>query len=151
VLYIAASLITVVGLVLQDTVADAMSTEVVRRSTRESKRPEAGINAELGAVQVLGRIAFSGGAFVVAGLRTGSRATWFALMASLMNPALQASGIATKYLNRIFVVERSDYDNLGTLMIVVSAIALLLPLATIGLVMTQIKPGAAAGTRTKDP
>src|SRR5262245_4491797 len=31
VLYIAASLITVIGLVLQDTVADAMSTEVVRR------------------------------------------------------------------------------------------------------------------------
>ena len=377
-LYIIASLITVVGLVLQDTVADAMSTEVVRRSTREGKRPEAEINAELGAVQVLGRIAFSSGAFAVAGMSgwlaqilsyeqvflsalvvpaisvsgcllvrldvgapkpidkriflggiafivataaivalgipfaqeiifalslgvillllwftiadiapevrrgiiyaallifvfravpsfgpgaqwwqidalgfdpaffgtlgqwsaaigivgtwlfshavnhrpiplvlfwlsiigpmlalptigmfyglhewtaqvfgfgartiaivdaslaspfiqlsaipmltliavhapTGSRATWFALMASLMNLALQASSIATKYLNRIFVVERGEYDNLGTLMIVVSAIALLLPLATIGLVMSQVRLGAAAGARTKAP
>jgi hypothetical protein len=31
-LYVGASLLTVIGLVLQDTVADAMSTEVVRRS-----------------------------------------------------------------------------------------------------------------------
>jgi hypothetical protein len=80
----------------------------------------------------------------------GSRATWFALMASLMNLALQASGIATKYLNRLFVVERGDYHDLGTLMIVVSAIALVLPLATIALVMTRIKLGAAAGTRARD-
>jgi MFS family permease len=94
-LYIAASLITVVGLVLQDTVADAMSTEVVRRSTREGKRPEAEINAELGAVQVLGRIAFSSGAFAVAGM-----SGWLAqilsyeqvFLSALVVPAISVSG-----------------------------------------------------------
>jgi hypothetical protein len=77
----------------------------------------------------------------------GRRATWFALMASLMNLALQASGIFTKYLNRGFVVERSDYDNLGMLMIIVTVIALIVPLVTIGIVATRIKLGAAAGAR----
>jgi MFS family permease len=77
----------------------------------------------------------------------GRRATWFALMTSLMNLALQASGLATKYLNGIFVVDRGDYGNLGTLMIVTTAIALTVPLATVALVMTRIRLGAAAGPR----
>jgi hypothetical protein len=80
----------------------------------------------------------------------GRRATWFALMASLMNLALQASGIATKYLNSVFVVERGHYENLGMLMIVVSVISLVLPLATIAIVASRIKLGAAAGARTRD-
>jgi MFS family permease len=376
-LYIAASLITVIGLVLQDTVADAMSTEVVRRSVNGKRRPEAEVNTELGSVQVLGRIAFSSGAFAVAGLSgwlaqilsyeqmfllalvvpaisisgsllvrlevgepkpidrriffgglgfiaatvsvvalglpyaqelifvlsmgviltlvwltiadidaatrrgiiyaallifvframpsfgpgaqwwqidtlgfdpaffgtlgqwsaaiaiigtwlfshavnhrpipvvllwltiigpmlslptigmfyglhewtqevfgfgaraiavvdasiaspflqlsaipmltliavhapPGRRATWFALMASLMNLALQASGIMTKYLNSIFVIERGDYDSLGILMIVVTAIALVVPLFTILVVTSKIKLGSAAGARTSE-
>jgi hypothetical protein len=77
----------------------------------------------------------------------GRRATWFALMASLMNLALQASGIATKYLNRAFVVERGEYDNLGILMITVTVISLALPLLAIGIVASRIKLGAAAGAR----
>ena len=36
----------------------------------------------------------------------GHRATWFALMASLMNIALVAGQLQTKYLNDIFVVGR---------------------------------------------
>jgi hypothetical protein len=78
----------------------------------------------------------------------GRRATWFALMTSLMNLALQASGLATKYLNGIFVVERGDYANLGALMIAATAISLVVPLATIAVVMSRIKLGAAAGART---
>ena len=42
----------------------------------------------------------------------GHRATWFALMASLMNLALVAGALQTKYLNEIFVVGRGDYANL---------------------------------------
>ena len=40
----------------------------------------------------------------------GHRATWFALMASLMNLALVAGQLQTKYLNEIFVVGRGQYD-----------------------------------------
>ncbi len=43
----------------------------------------------------------------------GHRATWFALMASLMNMALVAGQLQAKYLNQIFVVERGDYGELG--------------------------------------
>ena len=39
----------------------------------------------------------------------GHRATWFALMASLMNLALVAAQLQTKYLNDIFVVGRGQY------------------------------------------
>jgi hypothetical protein len=79
----------------------------------------------------------------------GRRATWFALMASLMNLALQGSGIATKYLNAAFVVERGSYGNLGTLMIVVTAIGLVLPLATIAIVASRIRLGAAVNARVR--
>jgi MFS family permease len=75
----------------------------------------------------------------------GRRATWFALMASFMNIALQAGGLATKYLNNIFVVDRGQYENLGHLMIASTLITFIVPLATIILVSTQIKLGAAAG------
>ena len=40
---------------------------------------------------------------------SGHRATWFALMASLMNLALTAGALGTKYLNLIFPVDRGDY------------------------------------------
>jgi MFS family permease len=68
-IYIAASLITVLGVVLQDVVADAMSTEVVDRTNPDgSPRPQADIDRDLGLVQVLGRLALSIGIFAVAGL-----------------------------------------------------------------------------------
>ena len=57
----------------------------------------------------------------------GHRATWFALMASLMNLALVAGQLQTKYLNEIFVVDRGHYDALGPLLITVVGIGFVLP------------------------
>jgi MFS family permease len=56
------------------------------------------------------------------------RATWFALMASLMNLALVMGQLQTKYLNTVFPVQRGDYTALGQLMIVASLIAFVVPL-----------------------
>lgn len=68
-LYIASQLIIVTGVVLQDVVADAMSTEVVSRVEEDgTPRPEEDITRDLGMVQVLGRLALSFGIFAVAGL-----------------------------------------------------------------------------------
>lgn len=68
-LYVAASLISILGVVLQDVVADAMSTEVVDRTNPDgSPRSQAEIDRELGLVQVLGRLSLSIGIFAVAGL-----------------------------------------------------------------------------------
>ena len=68
-LYVIAALLTVTGVVLQDVVADAMSTEVVPRTNPDgSPRPKAEIDHDLGMVQVLGRLALSFGIFAVAGL-----------------------------------------------------------------------------------
>jgi hypothetical protein len=61
----------------------------------------------------------------------GHRATWFALMASLMNLALVAGALQTKYLNEIFVVGRGSYENLPALMMWVVAIGFVMPLAAI--------------------
>jgi hypothetical protein len=61
----------------------------------------------------------------------GHRATWFALMASLMNLALVAGQLQTKYLNLIFPVGRGDYANLPTLVVAAIVIAFVLPLAAI--------------------
>ncbi len=61
----------------------------------------------------------------------GHRATWFALMASLMNMALVAGQLQTKYLNQFFVVARGHYDELGGLLIASVAIGLIMPIAAI--------------------
>ena len=66
--YVAASLAAVLGLVVQDSVADAMTTEVVDRTHPDgTPRDPEQVKAELGDVQVLGRVAVMGGAFAVAG------------------------------------------------------------------------------------
>jgi len=78
----------------------------------------------------------------------GKRATWFALMASLMNLALTAGGILTKYLNEIFPVSRQivengkiitpmDYSNLGILMIIVTVLNVTIPVVTIYYLMIR--------------
>jgi hypothetical protein len=68
-IYVVASLLSVTGLVLQDVVADAMSTEVVQRTNPDgSPRPKQEIDHDLGMVQVLGRLSLSFGIFAVAGL-----------------------------------------------------------------------------------
>ena len=61
----------------------------------------------------------------------GHRATWFALMASLMNLATVASQLQTKYLNELFVVERGQYAYLGPLMIWAVAISFVVPATAI--------------------
>jgi hypothetical protein len=81
----------------------------------------------------------------------GHRATWFALMASLMNLALVAGQLGTKYLNLFFPVQRGDYGELGILMIVASVLSFLIPMAAIVLFGWRIEvprrphePGLAA-------
>jgi hypothetical protein len=54
----------------------------------------------------------------------GAEATMFAVMASLMNLALSASELFTRYLNTAFAVTQHDYSNLGRLLIAVGAIGL---------------------------
>ena len=61
----------------------------------------------------------------------GRRATWFALMASLMNLALVAGQLQTKYLNQAFPVLRGDYDQLGILLIIAAVLGFALPIGAI--------------------
>lgn len=69
----------------------------------------------------------------------GHRATWFALMASLMNLALVAGGMLTKYLNILFPVNRGDYHNLPILVVVASILSLVVPLAAIALFGRRVR------------
>jgi hypothetical protein len=72
----------------------------------------------------------------------GKKGTWFALMASLMNIALSAAGLFSKYLNKLFVVTRevqengvvvvpANYDELGWLLWAVIMIGFIVPIVTI--------------------
>jgi hypothetical protein len=63
----------------------------------------------------------------------GHRATWFALMASLMNLALVAGQLQTKYLNDIFVVGRGQYAELGPLLVWAVALSFIIPVGAIAL------------------
>jgi hypothetical protein len=80
------------------------------------------------------------------------KATFFAVMASFTNLALSLSQLGTKYVNQIFLVTRevrdpdsgvvvpADYSELGQLLITVSVIGLVLPLAAIALVkLTRLR------------
>ena len=68
----------------------------------------------------------------------GQRATWFALMASLMNLALVAGQLQTKYLNEAFTVGRGDYGELGVLLIIVTALGFLIPVGVIALLGRKV-------------
>jgi len=59
------------------------------------------------------------------------KATYFAVMASFSNLALAGSQLGTVYLNRVFVVKRGDYSELGELMITAAVLTLLLPLVAV--------------------
>jgi hypothetical protein len=59
------------------------------------------------------------------------KATYFAVMAAFTNLALSASSLATKYVNKIFVIERGQYDELGNLLICVVLVSLILPVLTV--------------------
>jgi hypothetical protein len=81
------------------------------------------------------------------------KATFFAVMASFTNLALSLSQLGTKYVNQVFLVTREvrdaetgavtvppDYSELGQLLITVSVIGLVLPLAAIALVkLTRLR------------
>jgi hypothetical protein len=67
------------------------------------------------------------------------RAIWFALMASLMNLALQAGALQTKYLNLLFPIERGAYGNLPALVVTVMTLGLVLPLAAIALFGRRVR------------
>lgn len=86
--------------------------------------------AQLSMVPLLALIAFYA--------PSGKRATWFALMASLMNLALVAGQLFTKYLNQYFVIGRGEYSELGMLLICVIAAGLLIPLSAIMLLGRKI-------------
>jgi MFS family permease len=81
----------------------------------------------------------------------GRRATWFALMASLMNLALVAGQLQTKYLNAVFPVGRGEYGQLGWLMLAAMALGFALPVAAIGLFGRRIGDAAAAARPTTPP
>lgn len=81
--------------------------------------------AQLGMVPLLTLVAFYA--------PPAARATWFALMASLMNLALVAGSLQTKYLNMVFTVGRGDYGQLGALLIVATLIGVVLPLLALAL------------------
>ncbi len=66
----------------------------------------------------------------------GAEATMFAIMASLMNLALSASQLFTRYLNDLFAVSQQDYSNLGLLMISVGLLGLV-PLLALPLLWRQ--------------
>ena len=61
----------------------------------------------------------------------GHRATWFALMASLMNLALVAGQLQTKYLNEIFVVSRGQYENVPVIVGICIVVGFIVPIIAI--------------------
>jgi hypothetical protein len=73
----------------------------------------------------------------------GAEATMFAIMASLMNLALSASELFTRYLNSFFAVTQQDYSGLGRLLISVGAIGLLPLLALPLLRREEVAPPAS--------
>jgi hypothetical protein len=75
------------------------------------------------------------------------KATYFAVMASFTNLALSAAQLGTKYLNQFYAVTRqvkdsatgaikvpADYSQLGELLVVVTSIGFIAPIAAILLV-----------------
>ncbi len=97
-LYVMAQLVIVIGVVLQDVVADAMTTEVVDRTNEDgSPRPLQDIERDLGMVQVLGRLALWTGILSVAGL-SGWLAHMFTyetvFLLGLAVPAISVTGAA---------------------------------------------------------
>ena len=110
-LYVLGALLMVVGTVIQDVVADAMSTEVVSRlDAAGHARPEHDVRADLGMVQVLGRLSLSAGILSVAGL-SGLLASIFAretvFLLGLVIPAVSVVGVV---LIRSRAAERRPID-----------------------------------------
>jgi hypothetical protein len=71
------------------------------------------------------------------------KATYFAVMAAFTNLALSASHLATQYINKIFIIQRGEYGELGMLFIATALINLCLPIITV-LLLNLIKKSKAA-------
>jgi len=80
----------------------------------------------------------------------GKKGTWFALMASLMNIAMSAGRLFTKYLNQAFeitreikegdvVVTQANYSELGTLLWIVIIVGFIVPIVTILIFDPKVK------------
>ena len=110
-LYVTAQLLIVIGVVLQDVIADAMTTEVVDRERPDgTPKPKAEIDRELGLVQVLGRLALWFGILSVAGL-----SGWLAQIFSyetvfLLGLAVPAISLTGAMLVRLDKVELKPVD-----------------------------------------
>jgi hypothetical protein len=73
----------------------------------------------------------------------GRQATWFALVASLMNLALQAGNVISRGLNAAFPVERGDYAALPALVIAATVVGLVVALGAIAALGRWLRPEAA--------
>lgn len=71
------------------------------------------------------------------------KATYFAVMAAFINLALSAASLGTNYMNQIFIVERGSYSELGRLMITVSLVGMVIPIATVLIVNRWSRPRTA--------
>lgn len=80
----------------------------------------------------------------------GAEATIFAIMASLMNLALAAAELFTRYVNDYYAISQQDYSNLGRLMIAVMLIGLL-PLLTLPWLRRAEAETAAEAARPPAP
>lgn len=84
-----------------------------------------------------------------------SRATWFAVAASLMNLALTGSQLITKYLYQAFPVERmsentvADYSMLGNLLIWKTALSFFIPLIAV-VVLLYVLPKRLIPSKTEE-
>jgi BT1 family len=70
---------------------------------------------------------------------SGHRAIWFALMASLMNLAISAGELQTKYLNLLFSVDRGHYANLPWLYSAALVIGTAVPLIAIAVLGRRLR------------
>ena len=96
-LYVLGSLMMVLGTVIQDVVADAMSTEVVERTDAAGNpRSDHDVRADLGMVQVLGRLAMSIGVLSVAGASGWIASLWSretVFLVGLAIPLISITGV----------------------------------------------------------
>ncbi|MDD3607476.1 MAG: hypothetical protein PHQ20_01620 [Candidatus Moranbacteria bacterium] len=70
-------------------------------------------------------------AWIAENAPVNQKATYFAVLTAFANLALSASSLLTEYINNIFSIQRGSYANLGHLMIFVTVIGVLVPIATV--------------------
>lgn len=165
-IYIAASILTIVGVVMQDVVADAMTTEVVPRTNEDgTPRDKHDIDADLAMVQVLGRIVMMTGMFAVAWLGGYLASIWPAENVFLLGLVIPLISITGSLLVKHDTVERrpTDWRILGgglAFGAVVTTLGLLdiphnqeitfvISLAVIGFMLTRVTEEIRHETRLK--